>query len=253
MIIAQISDTHIALDTADADQRIKDFERTIADINALDPLPDVIVHTGDVVHNGRADEYAVAAAVLSQARVPVYVMVGNKDNRSNLRDAFSGKGYLEPGAKFIAYAIEGFPVRLIALDTLDLQSNKGGFCTDRAKNLSDLVDADTEKPIAVFSHHPPFEVRVGPEPMNFHSHCDMSHLTQTLQASGRVIAVFSGHVHRPDFGYVGTIPATVVPPVATPLRWGTYPDCMAIRPIYSLHQYDPVWGFSTTTQIVGVA
>ena len=45
MIIAQISDTHIALDTADANQRIRDFERTIADINTLDPAPDVIVHT----------------------------------------------------------------------------------------------------------------------------------------------------------------------------------------------------------------
>ena len=43
MIIAQISDTHIALDSADADQRIRDFELTIADINALDPAPDVIV------------------------------------------------------------------------------------------------------------------------------------------------------------------------------------------------------------------
>ncbi len=39
MILAQISDTHIALDTADADERISDFERTIADINALDPGP----------------------------------------------------------------------------------------------------------------------------------------------------------------------------------------------------------------------
>ena len=62
MIIAQISDTHIALDTPDADQRIRDFERTIADINALDPAPDVIVHTGDIVHNGRQDEYAQAVA-----------------------------------------------------------------------------------------------------------------------------------------------------------------------------------------------
>jgi hypothetical protein len=39
MIIAQISDTHAALDSPDADQRIRDFERTIADINALDPVP----------------------------------------------------------------------------------------------------------------------------------------------------------------------------------------------------------------------
>jgi 3',5'-cyclic AMP phosphodiesterase CpdA len=49
MIIAQISDTHIALDTPDADRRIRDFALTVADINALDPAPDVIVHTGDTL------------------------------------------------------------------------------------------------------------------------------------------------------------------------------------------------------------
>jgi 3',5'-cyclic-AMP phosphodiesterase len=37
MIIAQISDTHVALDTPDAGRRLRDFARTIADINALDP------------------------------------------------------------------------------------------------------------------------------------------------------------------------------------------------------------------------
>ena len=43
MIIAQISDTHIALDTPDADRRISDFALTVADINAPDPAPDVIL------------------------------------------------------------------------------------------------------------------------------------------------------------------------------------------------------------------
>ena len=89
MIIAQISDTHIALDTPDADQRMRDFERTIADINALDPAPDVIFHTGDIVHNGRPDEYAEAVRILAKARAPVYVIPGNKDDRANLRAAFS--------------------------------------------------------------------------------------------------------------------------------------------------------------------
>ena len=66
MIIAQISDTHIALDTPDADQRTRDLACSIADINALDPAPDLIVHTGDIVHNGAQDEYAQAAAALLQ-------------------------------------------------------------------------------------------------------------------------------------------------------------------------------------------
>src|SRR5579872_1488257 len=37
MIIAQVTDTHIAHDAPDADGRVADLERTIADINALDP------------------------------------------------------------------------------------------------------------------------------------------------------------------------------------------------------------------------
>src|SRR6516164_84749 len=109
----------------DADQRIRDFELTIADINVLDPAPDVIVHTGDIVHNGRQDEYGQAVATLAKARAPVYVLGGNRDNRANLRAAFSTCGYLAPDSDFIDYAIDDYPVRLIALDTLSSGSNKG--------------------------------------------------------------------------------------------------------------------------------
>src|SRR5450759_2039628 len=167
MIVAQISDTHIALDTPDADQRIRDFALTIADINALDPAPDVIVHTGDIVHNGRQDEYAQAVAILAKARALVYVLAGNKDDRANLRAAFSPFGYLAPDSEFIDYAIEDYPVRLIAVDTLSTASNKGEFCPARDRRLIDLIDAETTKPIAVFAHHPPFEVPVGPNPVSY--------------------------------------------------------------------------------------
>src|SRR5215470_2345992 len=118
MIIAQISDTHLTLDTPDADQRIRDFALTIADINALDPAPDVIVHTGDVVHNGRQDEYARAAATLANARAPVYALTGNRDDRTTFRAAFKDCGYLAADSEFVHYAVEDYPVRLIAVDTL---------------------------------------------------------------------------------------------------------------------------------------
>ena len=252
MIVAQISDTHIALNTPDADRRMRDFETAIADINALDPAPDLIVHTGDIVHNGRQDEYAVAAATLARARAPVYVMVGNKDNRANLREAFSGVGYLSPDSGFIEYAVEDHPVRMIALDTLNSGSNKGDFCSERIRNLIDLIDAETTKPIAVFTHHPPFEVTVGPEPIHFDSLDAMASLRQTLQHSGRVVAVFSGHVHRAATGHVGSIPATVTTSIATTLRKGDYPADAKGRPIYHLHRFDPSRGFATETRIAGM-
>lgn len=251
MIIAQISDTHIALDTPDADRRLRDFALTIADINTLDPAPDVIVHTGDIVHNGRADEYAEAVTILGKARAPVYVLAGNKDDRTNLRAAFSGRGYLAPDGGFIDYTIEGYPVRLIALDTVSSGSNKGDFCPERARRLLDLIDAEAARPIAVFAHHPPFEVPVGPDPINFETMESMGRLRQALQHAGRVIAVFSGHVHRSTAGHVGGVPATVMPSIATSLRKGEYPAHMKLHPVYYIHRFDPVWGFATETRIVG--
>ena len=253
MIIAQISDTHIALDAPDADQRIRDFALTVADINALDPAPDVIVHTGDIVHNGRQDEYAQAVATLAKASAPVYVLAGNKDDRVNLRAAFAAGGYFARNSGFIDYAIEDYPVRLIALDTLSSSSNRGDFCPERISRLIDLIDAETTKPIAVFAHHPPFEVTVGPDRLNFETPEVMSRLRRTLQHSGRVVAIFSGHVHRAAEGQVGSIPATVMQCIATTLRKGEYPAHMKTRPVYHIHRFDPVWGFATETRIVGSA
>lgn len=251
MIIAQISDTHIALDSSDADRRIRDFALTIADINALDPAPDVIVHTGDIVHNGRRDEYAQVVALLATARAPAYVLAGNKDNRANLRQAFSAYGYIAPHSDFIDYAIEDYPVRLIALDTLSSRSNKGDFCRERIRRLIDLIDAETRKPIAVFTHHPPFEVTVGPDRINFETLEIMSRLRRALQHSGRVVAIFSGHVHRAVEGHVGSIPAIVSPCIATTLRKDEYPAHMKGAPVYYIHRFDPIWGFATAARAVG--
>ena len=251
MIIAQISDTHIALDVPDSDRRLRDFALTIADINTLDPAPDVIVHTGDIVHNGRQDEYAQAVATLAKARAPVYVLAGNKDNRAKLREAFLARGYLASDSDFVDYAIDDFPVRLIALDTLNSGSNKGDFCPERVRRLIDLIDAETTKPIAVFTHHPPFEVMVGPERLHFEAPEKMAGLRRALQHSGRVVGVFSGHVHRAAAGHVGNIPATVMPCIATTRRYGEYPAHMKACPVYQIHRFDPAWGFITQTRIVG--
>jgi Icc protein len=250
VIIAQISDTHIALDTPDAERRLRDFENTVADLNALDPAPDVIVHTGDVVHNGRPDEYAEASRILAKARAPVYVLVGNKDDRANLRAAFADRGYFSRDSEFIDYTVEDYPVRLIAADTLHTGSNKGDFCEERAKRLVDMIAAETTKPIAVFAHHPPYAVQVGPDPINFETPESMTRLQQAVQHSGRVAGIFCGHVHRGTAGHVGKIPVVVVPCIATTLRKGDYPPPMKTRPIYHIHRFDTDGSFATAARIV---
>jgi len=250
MIIAQISDTHLALDTPDADRRSHELALTIADINALDPAPDAIVHTGDIVHNGRSDEYARAAALLAKAHAPVYLLPGNKDDRAKLRAAFSGRDYLAKCSELIDYAVEDFSVRLIALDTLKPGANRGEFRPKQARRLVEWIAAVPDKPIAVFTHHPPFEVTVGPDRFHFETAESMTLLRDALRRGGRVIAVFGGHVHRAAAGRIGTIPASVVPCIATTLRKGEYPPLMKTRPVYHLHRFDPAWGFITESRVV---
>src|SRR6516165_4252449 len=209
-------------------RRRADFASMIADINALDPPPDVIVHSGDIVHNGREDEYAQAVALFAKARAPVYVLPGNKDDRANLRAAFSARGYLALDSEFIDYAIEDYPVRLIALDTLSPGSGRGDFRPEQARRLIEVMDAELNKPIAIFTHHPPFEVTVGPDRSHFETIDGIARLRDALQDSERITAVFSGHVHRAAAGLIGR--PRVVPCIATTLRKGEYPLSMKTRP-----------------------
>ena len=253
MIIAQISDTHIARSVPDAEQRAADLARTIADMNALNPAPDAIIHTGDVTHGGRREDYELAAALLRQAHVPVYVAPGNRDDRENLRRAFSPWACRAAETGFLTYAVDDFPVRLIAVDTVTSDSNKGDFCPERVQRLVDLIDAERTKPIAAFMHHPPFVVGVGPDPLNFVTPEGMARLQRALRHSGRVTAVFCGHVHRSTVGRIGEISAMVTPCTATGLRKGDYPARMRDQPVYHLHRFDPEHGFGTEARIVAAA
>ena len=113
------------------------------------------------------------------------------------------------------------------------------------------MEADTSRPIAVFTHHPPFDVPLGPDPINFEPPETMERLRQVLLRCPRLIAVFSGHVHRDTAGFVDSIPATVVPCIATTLRRGDYPAHMKSRPVYHVHRFDPRRNFSTEARAVG--
>jgi len=252
MIIAQISDTHIALGATDADRRASDLARTLADINALDPAPDVIIHTGDVVHGGRREDYAAAASLLATARAPVYVAPGNRDDRENLRRSLS-RWVPVSDSGFLDYAVEDFPVRLVAFDTTTAASNKGDFSAERARGLTALIEAESHRPTAVFMHHPPFTVTVGPDPLNFVTAEAMASLQGTLERSGRVIAVVCGHVHRSTWGRIGKIPVLVAPCTATTLRKGDFPPQMQSRPVYHLHRLNSARELVTEVRIVAAA
>ena len=94
MLLCQISDPHIVREGTLAYGRIdtpRMLERCVTKILALPRRPDMVVATGDLTDHAVAEEYAVLRKLLAPlaTQVPVYLAVGNHDDRDALRAAIS--------------------------------------------------------------------------------------------------------------------------------------------------------------------
>jgi 3',5'-cyclic AMP phosphodiesterase CpdA len=238
MIIAQISDTHIDVDGPNGPARLANLERCVADINRLEPLPDVVIHTGDVVHNAKPVEYEMAKRVLDRLRCPLHVAPGNRDDRAAIRAAFPANARLPPDSPFLQYRVETFSVRLVAIDTLSESSNKGQFCQARAESLRAALAEDATRPTVIFMHHPPFVVHESDYPIQFDSWDSVERMEWALAGQRHVVGMFCGHSHRNVAGRVGDVPVRSMPSVAIDLRLGSYPPELQSVPVYTLHRFD---------------
>ncbi len=245
MIISQISDTHLDPAEDNGAARLRDLERVVAAINALDPLPDVVIHTGDMAHNGTPEKYRSARSALDKLRPPLYVAAGNRDDRADLEDAFPGGRDLMPGMPFRQYAVDAFPVRLIALDTLHEGSNMGGYCQDRADNLRAALDEQPEKRTVLFMHHPPFVVSASKYTHQFADWDGVGRLERALEGQKQVIRAFTGHAHRDAGGEIAGVPVSSIPSVAIDLRLGDFADDWRDKPLFQLHRLDAGAGFTS--------
>ena len=242
MIIAQISDTHIDLDGPNGPVRFDNLQACVDDINRLDTLPDVVIHTGDLTQHGAPAEYEAARRILGALRCPFHVAAGNRDDRDAIRAAFPADGYLLPDTPFVQYRVEAFPVRLIAADTLSEQSNQGDFCQIRADSLRATLAEDTARPTVIFMHHPPFEVHELTYPRQFASWDSVEIMRRALDGQRHVAGIFCGHTHRNVAGTVGAVPASSMPSVAVDLRLGEFAAEVDSIPLYKLHRLDAAGG-----------
>src|SRR5204862_386152 len=66
------------------------FREAVAKVKALPAKPDFILHTGDITHLSRDQEFVDAEAILSEAGVPVFYTPGEHD----MLDEGAGKAFL---------------------------------------------------------------------------------------------------------------------------------------------------------------
>ncbi len=225
----------------------------MAHVLRLDPLPDLVIMTGDLVDGGKAEEYALLRRLLAPLPMPVYVIPGNHDAREPLRAAFADKGFF-PAAGFLQYAVEDQPVRLLALDTLVEGKPYGELCEERLAWLDTRLGEQGDKPVMLFMHHPPFECGI-----DAFDHARLQHgdrrLAELVRRHGTVERAVCGHVHRPiQVRWAGTM-ASIAPSTAhqatLDLHDGAPLSMMMEPPAIALHQWRPQTGLVTHVSYIG--
>ena len=236
MILVQISDTHIdapgvlvygKFDTSAA------LANAVKVINAMDPAPDLVLHTGDIASHGSVERYEAFAAVLKDLAAPVALMPGNHDDRGALRTVFGdtvfggaefgGRAQWPATGEFLHYVIEDYPVRIICCDSVIVGDSAGELCSDRIAWLEQRLCEAPQRPTIVALHHPPFYTG-----MTGSSATGLlrggAELDALLRRHKQVVRVLAGHNHRPTTAEFGGTIAYAAPSTAYPFALETGPE-----------------------------
>src|SRR5687767_4354229 len=128
MLIAQITDLHIGFDRDNPHElNVRRLNMVIDQINEIQPQPDLLLVTGDLVENGDdVGAYRHMIALVGRWQGPKLWVIGNHDDRAHFRAALPNVPADANG--FIQYESDIGGLRWIVIDTLDAGRHGGAFC-----------------------------------------------------------------------------------------------------------------------------
>jgi 3',5'-cyclic AMP phosphodiesterase CpdA len=190
----QVSDSHIGFAKPPNTDVTATLERAVAKINALDPAPAFVLHTGDLTHLARAREFDTVAEVLKGVKAGrVYYVPGEHDVFTD-----DAKFYLERhgkgtrGSGWHSFDFKG--THFVGLvNVMDLKA--GGLGVLGKEQLAwlkkDLAGLGADTPVVVFAHVPLWTVY---EKWGWGT----KDATQALALLKRFasVTVLNGHVHQ---------------------------------------------------------
>jgi 3',5'-cyclic-AMP phosphodiesterase len=255
MILAQVTDMHVKVPGKRAYRRVDTaghLARAVATLNALDPQPDLVALTGDLVDFGMPEEYAHLRAILAPLRARYLLLPGNHDDRDQLRAAFPEHDYLGKTG-FIQYAADHGPLRLVALDTVIPMRGDGELCAERLAWLERALAAAPGRPTVVMMHHPPFVTGIAH--MDKQGMAGREGFAAVIARHSQVERIICGHLHRSiqcriAHTFASTCPAPCHQ-VALDLRPGAPSAFVLEPPGYQLHQWIEGTGLVTHTAVIG--
>ena len=256
MLICQISDLHIKT-AGQVSYSIVDtsgmLQRCVEHILALKTKPDIVLATGDLTDSGHPDEYTHLRELLAPMAMPLYLIPGNHDHRENMINAFPDHAYLTQMRPFIQYAIEGLPVRILALDTVIPEKSGGELCEQRLLWLQEKLAEALDRPTIIIMHHPPFKTFIGH--MDKIGLANADALKAVVSRHPQVERILCGHLHRPiQARWAGTLASTAPSPahqVALDLTEDAPAQFVMEPPGYQLHKWHPDSGLVSHTAYIG--
>jgi len=153
----QISDSHIGFNKPANPDALGTLREAIAKVKAVKSKPAFMIHTGDITHLSKPDEFDNAAQLIGEAGLNVHYVPGEHD----FVDEGQGKLYLERYGKSTKgqgwYSFDDHGVHFIGLNNIvDLKA--GGLGRLGPEQLAWLADdvkgKSNSTPIVVFAHIP---------------------------------------------------------------------------------------------------
>jgi 3',5'-cyclic AMP phosphodiesterase CpdA len=193
-LFLQISDTHIGFNKEANPDVAGTLKQTIALVNALPEKPAMALHTGDITHLSKPEEFDTAAQLLSGLKVTeLHTTPGEHDvtdaggatYMARFGKASGGRGY---------YSFDSNGVHFIALvNVLNFKPGGLGALGDDqiAWLASDLKGRAASQPIVVFAHMPLWTIY---EPWGWGTG-DADQAFALLRHFGSV-TVLNGHIHQ---------------------------------------------------------
>jgi 3',5'-cyclic AMP phosphodiesterase CpdA len=193
-LFVQVSDSHIGF-AKDANPDVKGtFTRAIDLVNALPEQPAFVMHTGDITHLSKPEEFDTAAELLKGLKVSeLHTVPGEHDVIDT-----TGQGYMEryganSGGKGY-YSFDSGGVHFVALINV-LNFKQGGLGALGADQIAwlkdDLSGKASSQPVVVFAHMPLWTIYA---PWGWGT-SDADEAFTHLRRFGSV-TVLNGHIHQ---------------------------------------------------------
>ena len=196
-----------------------------AEIAAMDPQPEFVIHLGDIVHPMPSlPTYHEAAGhfktIAKQISVPLHVIPGNHDVGDKTVDWMPAElvcdAYLEEYRQVFGqdyYAFDHAGVRFVLINSLLINS---GLADEQrqADWLHERIESAGDLRVFVFMHYPPYVYQTNER--GSYDNIDEPGRSWLLAelANPRVEAVFAGHVHNFWYDRIGSAEMYMLPSTA---------------------------------------